>query len=492
MAVRESVLCVRTTLRGAVGVLAIAGALMGYPASTAASWTAPQAVVSGSAPFGGPLLFGGPTGELLSWSHMTAAPHPTEGVGEATAGPGVGAHFGSPRPLPHGINGSQLVDLGSGRVAQLILKPTGLNTSAASVALGSTGGAFGQPLRASGSVFSGKASLAGDARGDLLLAWISADGHGGQRRVWVSIRSAGKGFTAPQLLNGSADAEQVQAGVGARGTMAIAFASKEPHERMFARVRPAGGGWGPQQNIGPAAEGHENDVSIFVTARGEAVVAWYHTQLCEGGCESPGYVDVALQPAHARRFAPTQLLWRSAYGLFGGGYAPALAAAPGGRPLVAFLVRVGSAGATTAPLAPTDVMIATPSGSHYGRPHAISPSGQQQADVAAAAGPHGVLVTWLAPEPLHYGGPVVAAVGDLGGHFGPPEQISPDEEALKAVPVYNPTGRWPANTVAPWTVAWTGRQYHEPSSELVTETISVSAPLCPLPPAASDPACVGS
>ena len=484
----------REALRLAVVIVAIAGALMTYPAGASASWAPPQAVTTGSPTFGVPLLFAGPAGELLSWSYSTAAPHQTEGAGEAVAATGM--PFGSPHPLPHGFNGRQLVDLGNGHVAQLILTPTGLNTSAASVALGSTTGAFGHPLRASGSVFAARASLAGDARGDLLLAWISADRHGGHREVWASVRPAGKGFAAPQLLNGHAEAERVQAGVGAHGAMAIAFASKEPHERMLARVRAPGSGWGPQQNIGPAAEGTENDVSIFLTAGGEAAVAWYHTQLCSGGCESPGYVHVAVQLAHARRFSPAQLLWRSTYGLNGASiglsFAPALAAAPGGAPLVFFLARVGSPGASSAPV-PTAVMVAAPSGSHYGPAHEISPPGQQEADVAAAAGPDGVLVTWIRPEPPHYGGPVIATIGDLGGHFGAPEQISPNQEALGAVPVFDPAGRWPANALAPWTVAWTGRPFGELiSAAQVTEAIWVSMPLCPPPPAAADPACVGS
>ena len=494
MTAPDIVLRVRESLGVAAVALAIAGALMTYAAGAAASWAPPQAVTTGSPLFGDPLLFAGPAGELLSWSYSTAAPHQTNGAGEAVAVAGM--RFGSPRPLQHGFNGRQLVDLGNGRVAQLILTPTGLNTSAASVALGSTSGAFGHPLHASGSVFAARASLAGDARGDLLLAWISADRHGGHREVWASVRPAGRGFAAPQLLNGTAEAERVQAAVGAHGSMAIAFASKEPRERMFARVRPSGSGWGPQQNIGRAAEGTENDVSIFLTGGGAAVVAWYHTQLCSGGCESPGYVHVAVQPAHARRFGPAQLLWRSTSGLNGASIgvslAPALVPAPGGAPLVVFLARVGLPGASSAPV-PTAVMVAAAAGSHYGPAHAISPSGQQEADVAAAAGPHGVLVTWIRPEPPHYGGPVVAAVGDLGGHFGAPEQVSPNEEALRAVPVFDPAGRWPANALAPWTVAWTGRPFGElVSAAQVREAMWVSAPLCPLPPAAPDPACMGS
>ncbi len=459
-----------------------------------ASWTPPATVTSGGPFLAEPRLFAGPAGELLSWSYFTGlAPHQTAGAGYTVAG--TGRPFTPARPLPHGFNGRTLVDLGDGHLAQLILTPTGLNTSAAAVALGSTAGAFGHTLSVRGSVFADRASLAGDARGDLLLAWISADRHGYHRHVWASVRPAGRAFGPPQLLNGSAESERVQAGVGVHGAMAIAFAGKHPHGRMFARVRAAGHGWGSQQKIGPAAQGTENDVSVFVAAGGEVVVAWYHTQLCEGGCVSPGYVHVAVQPARALRFAPAQLLERSAYGLIGASagisLAPALVAPPRGAPLVVFLARAGSPGAGPAPV-PTAVMVAVPSGSRYGPARTISPLGQEEADVAAAAGPNGVLVTWIRREPPpRYGGPVIAALGDpRSGRFGAPEQVSPSEGSLLALPVFNPAGRWPANTIAPWTVAWTARPFGEVGAP-VTEALHVSTPICPLPPAESDPACAG-
>ena len=484
-------------LRGIpVAAFAAVGLSLVCAAVATASW-APETVISGSPLLGDPRLFAGPSGELLSWSYSTGLPpHQRQGAGEALAGAGL--RFGPPRRLQHGYNGRTLVDLGDGHVAQLILTPTGSNTSAAAVALGSTAGAFGHALGVRGSVFAGRASLAGDARGDLLLAWISADRNGYHRKVWASVRPAGRAFGPPQLLNGSAETERVQAGLGARGAMAIAFATKQPHGRMFARVRVAGRGWGPQQNIGPAAVGTESDVSVFVTTSGEAVVAWYHTQLCSGGCESPGYVRVAVQPAGARRFAPAQLLRQDRYGLNGASagisLAPALAAPPGRPPLVAFLARVGSPGPSPAPV-PTAVMVAVPSGSRYGAPRTISPPGQVETDVAAAGGPHGVLVTWIRREPLpRYSGPVFAAVGDpRSGRFGAPEQVSPDEESLNAVPVFNPAGRWPANTLAPWTVAWTARPLggFGLSVTVVTEALHVSTPVCPLPPGEADPACAG-
>jgi len=94
---------VRAAVRAALATLAAAAALMICAASAAASWAPAQNVTTGSPLFGEPLLFAGPAGELLSWSYSTAAPHQTEGAGEAVAAAGM--RFGARRPLPHGYNG---------------------------------------------------------------------------------------------------------------------------------------------------------------------------------------------------------------------------------------------------------------------------------------------------------------------------------------------------------------------------------------------------
>ena len=152
--------------------------------------------------------------------------------------------------------------LGGGAVAQLILRRTSVNTAKPSVAIGDVSGHFGSPLPVAGTVWVGKASLAGNRSGELLLAWISST-RAGHRQVWASVRLPGGGFAPPQLISCSADGLAVTAGVGpgahgsstasrAASDMVVAFDSKRG--RMLVRVRPHGSGWGAAADIGPAAD----------------------------------------------------------------------------------------------------------------------------------------------------------------------------------------------------------------------------------------------
>lgn len=82
----------------------------------------------------------------------------------------------------------------------------------------------------------------------------------------------------------------------------------------------------------------------------------------------------------------------------------------------------------------------------------------------------------------------MAALGNpRNGRFEPGEQVSPAGEALQAVPAFNPAGRWPMNTIAPWVIAWTGRPLG--AGAPVTEALHVSTPLCPPPPGQADMDC---
>src|SRR5205814_6733176 len=138
------------------------------------------------------------------------------------------------------------------------------NTSSVSVSIGLTNGVFAAPLRVPASPFAARAVVAGDARGDLLVAWISADAHGNHRKVWASVRRTGGRFPRAQLLSARANAEHVSAAVGPHGDMVVAYTSKRPRGRLFARVRRSGHVWGPAQNLGPAAVGNATDVTPLV------------------------------------------------------------------------------------------------------------------------------------------------------------------------------------------------------------------------------------
>lgn len=466
-----------------------------------AEWSAPVTISAPHNQIGGLQLASGPAGDLVAWKYWDLIDAKgifgTPRARYAVAG--AGGSFGPERPLPASYAGGPMVNLGGGHLAQLLLLRTGVNTSRPEIALGSVGGSFGAPQSIHGaSVFVGRAILAGNARGDLLLTWIAADAHGYHRVVWASVRPPGGRFGSPQVISSRAEAEQVAAAVGSQGDIAVAFPNK--WGRMLARVRRHRQPWGPLQNLGPAAGGNENDVTPFVGDNGRVIVAWYETQLCEGGCVSPGYTRVAVQPAGESRFRRAQLLERDATGLAGTpsgvSLAPIVIAVPGHAPMVIFLAR-GATQPAASPLTPATVKVAYPKGLGLTAPQAIFPANQQAGDVAAATGPNSAIVTWIREDlPAYYTGTVFAAVRlPATGMFGPPEQASPSEHVLSTLPTFNTASRWPNNSIAPWTLAWTSR----PQSEAST-VVRVSSPLCPSPSLPSpvppvmppDPACFGA
>jgi hypothetical protein len=231
----------------------------------------------------------GPAGEMLSWEFADLVPPAREVFGAPGARYATsrsGGPFAAEQRLTPGGRGVQVVDLGGGRLAQLSFVPAGASTTPR-VALGSVSGRFGPRIRVPGAVVMGRrASLAGNARGDMLLTWISGDSHGYHRVVWASVRAPGGAFGKPRVISRASEAEQVRAAVGVQGDMLVAFPSKRG--RLLARVRRHGRSWGPLQNVGPAAGGTENDLTPYVAVHGRILLAWYETQLCSAGCAYPG------------------------------------------------------------------------------------------------------------------------------------------------------------------------------------------------------------
>jgi len=448
-------------------VCALAVSAAWAPAARAA-WSAPVTVSAPHDAIDHVQLVTGLSGEaLLAWHHYDLVPPAREifgapGTSEAIAAPG-GA-FGAERSLPASYASGPLVDLGQGRLAQLILRRAGPSTSAPEVALGSVAGVFAAPLRIHASVWGSSASLAGNSRGELLLAWISQT-RSGRRRVWASLRLAGRRFGAPQLLSTAANAEQVTASVGPPShrtdvpgcscDMAVAFPSKRG--RLLVRIRPHGPrSWGPVEDVGPAAIGHDNEVALYIGRNSRVTVAWHHQQLSEGGPLGPGYTHVAVQPPGAHRFLRPQTLERDPNASMP---AEPLLVADNGRGLtIAFVARPGS---PVLGLTPTVLKVAYSKGDRFGTPQRISPPGQQVSEPAAAEGPSGDIVIWssgrnpptsaLAPGPAIY----AAISGPFSNRLGAAHQISRNERPTRAEPASYPG--------AGWVVAWAGRpEYKTP------------------------------
>ena len=311
-----------------IGALALVAATP--TPSLAAGWSPAVSVSAAHDMISNVGLASGPSGDMVFWRFYDLAP-PTRQIfgppGASYAGSPPAGPFGRPRPLPASYASGPLVALGGGGIAQLILHRTGVNTAKPSVAIGDVSGHFDPPLPVAGSVWVGRASLAGNRNGELLLAWISSP-RSGHRQVWASVRLPGHGFAAPQLVSSSANGLAVTAAVGpgahatapagrAASDMVVVFDSKRG--RMLVRVRPHGSGWGAVSDIGPAAVGNENEVATpYIGRNGRIAVAWYHRQLSEGGEQGPSYTQVAVRPPDRRKFLPAQTLAKSQNGPLAG------------------------------------------------------------------------------------------------------------------------------------------------------------------------------
>jgi hypothetical protein len=445
--------------------------LVGCVAAARADWSAPTTLTL-SQPYSfvaGLVVASGPAGDLVAWSTQADSHQPWLGHG-AVAAPGGG--FGSERGLP--ASGSwhapTIVDLGGGRVAQMLLASD--EATPKSVIVGSTAGVFGPPLRVPSAQTClsscGWATVTGNAKGDLLVTWV-ATGADGRQAVWASVRLGSGEFGAPQRLSGdlpqfsgggAIDHPVVSGAVGADGVMVVAFDNERG--RLLARVRRGRGAWGSTAVVGPSAPYGENDLSVFVGSQGEIVIAWYHASGTGAGANGPGDVDVAVRPIGAQRFLVPQLLHSDAmaldYAASGLSLAPAIAATPDRGPIIGFIARAAKSSANTV------VMVAYPrgsgrtiAGSRYSAPARLSPIQATVTELQAAAGSAGEILAWT--QSAGSSGPTAimaatSAPGDAGGGFRAPEQVSPaGSEADHPAVAFNVASHWPGGT-APWIVAW--------------------------------------
>ena len=329
---------------------------------------------------------------------------------------------------PAGRSGDP-VFFGSGRAAVAIVRPVGSNRDPRSelrVAIRS-GGRFGPSRRVVKHPRIAPPSLAGNARGDLALAWFEDRGTANDR-VYVALRRAGHRFGKPIRL-ATGRVRGVSVAVGSRGDVLVAWNARSS---VRARLKRRRGGFARAETLrsGPAWAAV---LRTAVASSGRAYVAWSSQALSEGGDSGPAYYEVAVRPAAAARFRRAQRLDRLAAGRLGGPLDLTLTG--GGNALVAWVsdrVRVAETGAD----------------GRFGAARDLSAPGAVPGDditrlggIDVAATPAGArLVTWTVAGPL-----VRAAFGAPGAPLGPPEDVAPGETPRAA---FSP---------AP-TVAWQARQ----------------------------------
>lgn len=368
-------------------VLLALAVLVVLPASTEAAppWSAPRDV-SGPHTFVDGLWAGG---GLIGWRSED---------GEAGA--------------PAGRSGDPVFFRGGAAVA--IVRPVGSNRDPRSelrVAIRS-GGRFGPSKRVVKHPRIAPPTLAGNARGDLALAWFE-DRSVDHDRVYVALRRAGHAFGHPIRLAGGR-VRGVSVAVGPRGDVLVAWNTVDKvrtrlkrHGRGFARAETlrADPAWGAAMR--PA-----------IASSGRAYVAWASQGLFEGGDSGPAYYDVAVRPAGAKRFRRAQRLDRLAANHLGGPLDLTLTGR--GNALVAWVsdrARVAETGAD----------------GRFGAARELSAPGDEVTrlgGIDVAARPAGArLVTWTVAGPL-----VRAAFGAPGAPLGPPEDVAPGETPRAAFP----------------------------------------------------------
>jgi hypothetical protein len=309
-------------------VLSVGGLLcLAASAAAAPPWSAPQPVAGSEAPpaIDPQLAFNAGRG-LLGW---TASPDPTR-VGARRTGRIValrdGAVSGSARSLaPYDLAAAPVA---YGRTRAVVLQRRPLERfdvdraapprSRLAVAFGRMDGSLGPRRVLEDDTRISDVDIAGNDRGDIVVAWVEDRGGAHGDRLWVAVRRPGGSFGGASVLVGSGAMEQVDVAVGARGDMQVAFTRRAivgrglpvtPSDgrarRVQARFRRAGRSFDRIRTLGEN-RGFVNFAGA-VSDRGRAYLAW-GTQDIGEEADEPWRVFAAVKPAGSSRYRSAQTL----------------------------------------------------------------------------------------------------------------------------------------------------------------------------------------
>jgi hypothetical protein len=405
-------------MRRAVVVLAL---LLGLPATAAAAppWSAPRDVSRPHTFIDDLSIAFVPSGAgLIGWRMQDGAGAGARS-GESVAARSAAGQLAAPHPAPRGLTGDILL-FGTSLAAVALVRPVGSNRDPRSelrVALGrTTSGAFGPSRRVVRHPRIAPPAFAGNARGDLALAWFEDRGTADDR-VEVALRRADHAFGAPLRL-ATGRVRSVSVAVGPRGDVLVAW---DARGRIRTRLRRAG-----RRSFG-RAETLRSSPTFFaalhtaVASSGRAYVAWAAQRLTEGGDRGPVTYEAAVRPARAARFRRAQRLERLGSDHQAG---------------VLDLALTGHGNAVVAWTGERVRAAETDASGRFGAPRDLSRSGAALTDVAAA--PDGARVAvWTA------GSLVQAAYAAPGAPFGPPEDVSAGGEADAARAAFPRAGAQP-------------------------------------------------
>ncbi len=379
------------------------------PAAAAPPWSDPVNVSSAHEFVDNPTLgFGGDGRGLATWIAR-------DGVGDAAMfGVFAAPLGGSERLVTRSAVLSPPVLYGSTRTAA-----ARLNGDRLTVVFGRTDGSFGSPEPIADRASIRSVVLAANAQGDLALAWFEDRGTRTDR-VYVAVRPHGKPWTPP-LLQATDRVRSVSVAVSPKGALLLAY---DARGTIKARYKPA------TAPLFRHVQAIESDPTYFarmrtaVTGNGRAYIAWAAQFLSEGGDRGDGFYEVAVQPAGALKFRPARLLEQRPASETVGGLDLVTDAANGAT--VAW-------GATTVKAAITD-----PQGS-FSPPVSVAPG----LEAALAGAPDGrALVAWIA-HPGDAGDGGLMAATATHGVFGEPEVVTTGPEARVPAAAYDAKNdRW--------------------------------------------------
>jgi hypothetical protein len=360
-----------------VAVLALAAFLVAAaPAAADAPWSAPTDVSSAHEFIDNPELgFAKDGSGLASW---TAA----DGVGGDAQGRGTfNAVLGRPEHLVSKTSVvSSPVLYATNRAVVITQRPAGGSRTRLSVVFGrSNTGLFGAPQTIATRANLRDPQIAANQNGDIAIAWFEDRGTFDDR-VYLAFRPHGKPFTHP-LLEATDRVRSVSVAVSPTGALLLAY---DARGIIKERYKPASSPLFRRLQTIPSEPTFFARLRTAVTQNGRAYVAWAAQFLSEGGDQGVGNYQVAVQPAGATRFRTAQLLeqtpatvpvgnldlvtnaangatvaWgattvrtatTNASGVFGApttiadGLEAALAGAPNGRTLVAYIAHPDDAG----------------------------------------------------------------------------------------------------------------------------------------------------
>jgi hypothetical protein len=400
--------------------LAAIGGAAPVAASADPPWTPPQNVSA-------PALFAGPTlgaiaagdGRALAYWSEQATTTPVLRWRVASRPPGSPT-FGPAQPAPDDL--FDVVAYGQSRTLagfQRQIGPPEIGRTQLQVRFGRTDGTFGHATTIADGNRLLRPVIAADEEGNAALAWF-ADRGTSNDRVYVSLRRAGGSFGPPiQLAEGRI--RSVAVAVGAPGKVLVAWDARGTIRARFAQAM--NGKFDATETI-RSDDTYFAQIHAAVGQSGRAYLAWSAKFLSEGGSEGPVYYEVAVRPS-GKTFRPAMLLEQQ----------------PATRPQEPIGITLNGRDATVAwsgfdgTNARVRVASTDPS-AHFGPPQDVSPAGSDAvlSDLETAAGRR--VVAW--DNGGFEANQVFAAVANPTpppSVFGPPEAVSPAQEARGAMVV---------------------------------------------------------